>query len=34
MLAGITVIEGAVREMVTVIERLSNAGDEGRNDPR
>jgi K+-sensing histidine kinase KdpD len=33
MLAGITAIEGAVREMVTVVEGLSNAGDDDRNDP-
>jgi signal transduction histidine kinase len=34
MLAGITAIEVALREMDTVIEGMSNAGDEGRNDPK
>jgi signal transduction histidine kinase len=34
MLGGITAIEDAVREMVTVIEGMSNMGDEGRNDPK
>ena len=33
MLAGITAIEDAVREMVTVVEDLSNAGDDDRNAP-